>query len=84
MYATGEQFPSCTSTPTQSACGGDCAAHNIDYDYDVVPDWFFVSLSGVGQITAIRADDYSVQYVVYKANVPTVHYQPFDHVVVGN
>jgi len=73
--------PTCTGPQSQSECGNDCTPHNIDYDLTWHPDWLFVALTGRNQLTAVRADNYAAQSVIFRALSPS--FKPMDLVIVG-
>ena len=54
---------------TDESCYEDadeaCSPHDVAYDEDMFPDWFFVTMSGVGQINAIAVGSSEEQSVIF-------------------
>lgn len=73
--------PTCDGPQAQSECEDVCTPHNIDYDLTCHPGWLFVALTGKRQLTAVRADNYAAQSVIFRAAAAT--FKPMDLVIVG-
>jgi hypothetical protein len=68
---------SCASPYATTNCGAnDCSPHDVAYDADLFSGCFFVTLTDVGQVSAVKISSPSTRSIVYR---DATSYAPLEH-----